>query len=55
MPKPKGSKHSPLTWGDIYNKWLRKGVDHGFAAHYADEWEKREVLKDRRKEKREKG
>ena len=29
------------TWGDIYNRWLVKGHDHGSAAEKADAWERR--------------
>ena len=29
------------TWGDVYNAALRRGEDHGYAAHLADEWDKR--------------
>lgn len=29
------------SWGDIYYLWLRKGVDHSYAAYRADEYEKR--------------
>jgi hypothetical protein len=29
------------TWGSIYYRWLRKGVDHGYAAWMADQWEMR--------------
>lgn len=34
-------KRKKLTWGDIYYKWLRKGVDHGWAAYKADLYVKR--------------
>ena len=33
------------TWGSIYNKWLRKGADHGTARFYADRWEERKVAR----------
>jgi len=29
------------TWGDIYHQHLRKGEDHGWAAHCADEYMRR--------------
>ena len=32
---------SKMVWGDIYYRWLRKGVDHGYAAYMANLWEKR--------------
>jgi hypothetical protein len=28
-------------WKDIYNKWLKIGVDPSYAAWKADQWEKR--------------
>jgi hypothetical protein len=28
-------------WGDIYQQHLRRGEDHGFAAHAADIWQKK--------------
>lgn len=31
----------PNTWSTIYQKWLRKGHDHGSAAMKADLWQKR--------------
>ena len=34
-------KQKPSTWGDIYYRWLRKGVDHSYAAYMANQWEKR--------------
>lgn len=40
----------PITWGDIYHRWLRKGVDHGWAAMKADEWEKRKQKKEKKHE-----
>jgi len=30
------------TWGDIYNTAVLRGIDHGYAAWLADEWEKRQ-------------
>jgi len=35
-------KHS---WGTIFRNALGRGEDHGYAAHLADEWEKRGGLK----------
>lgn len=32
------------TWGTVYNRYLRKGHDHGDAAYRADQWEKRQCL-----------
>ena len=29
------------TWGEIYHRALSRGEDHGYAAHLADQWEKR--------------
>lgn len=34
--------HRTITWGDIYQRHLRRGEDHGAAAYLADEWEKRQ-------------
>ena len=34
-----------LDWGDIYYRWLRKGVDHSYAAYMANQWEKRKKRK----------
>lgn len=31
------------TWGVIYRRHLRRGEDHGSAAHAADQWEKRQA------------
>lgn len=31
------------TWGDIYNTAKDRGEDPGYAAHLADEWEKRRI------------
>ena len=31
-------KRKPLTWGDIYYRWLARGFDHGWAAYAADRW-----------------
>lgn len=37
-------KHEkPPTWGDIYWKWRRRGVDHADAAFRADEWERKRL------------
>ena len=33
------------TWGDVYNRHIRAGEDHGGAAYAADEWEKRQRRK----------
>lgn len=30
------------SWADIYHKWVDKGMDHSYAAHMADEWQKRD-------------
>ena len=30
------------TWGDIFWIWVFKGADHGYVAHMADKWEKRQ-------------
>ena len=38
-----------MTWGDIFNKYRRRGHDHADAAYRADQWEKRQRL-DRWKE-----
>jgi len=35
----------PFTWGDIFLKWLRKGVDPAYAAWMADKWQKRKARK----------
>ena len=32
-----------ITWGDIYQRHLRRGEDHGSAAYAADQWEKRRI------------
>ena len=37
------------VWGDIYNRLVRRGHDHGSAAYTADQWEKRQIA-DRWKE-----
>lgn len=36
---------APRTWGSIYNAALRRGLDHGYAAYLADQWEKRRTRK----------
>lgn len=43
-----GSRHlldlvsrSMTTWGAIYHRALSRGEDNGYAAHLADQWEKR--------------
>ena len=38
----------PKTWGDVYNAALRRGDDHSWAAHLADQWEKRQKTKKRK-------
>ena len=38
-------RSKPTTWGDIFWRWVHKGSDHGYAAHKADEWEKRHGTK----------
>ena len=35
------TKHKPKTWGDIYHAACARGEDQSYAAHLADEWEKR--------------
>jgi hypothetical protein len=35
------TRERQLTWGDIYWKWVRRGVDRAAAAFMADEWERR--------------
>lgn len=32
-------------WGAIYNRYLKRGHDHGSAAFAADQWEKRKDAK----------
>ena len=32
------------SWGDVYFSGLSRGYDPGYAAHKADQWEKREVV-----------
>jgi hypothetical protein len=34
-----------MNWGDIYNRYLRRGFDHGAAAFGADQWEKKQKAK----------
>lgn len=34
-----------MTWGDVFNRFLARGHDHGSAAYEADRWEKRMVNK----------
>ena len=31
-----------MTWGTIYQKYVRRGHDHADAAFRADQWEKRQ-------------
>lgn len=31
-----------MTWGDVYNRYLKSGHDHGSAAFAADQWQKRQ-------------
>lgn len=45
------------SWGDIYDRNLRRGYDHGYAAWVADQWEKKQrkgVKPSRQKAKQEK-
>lgn len=30
-----------MTWGNIFNRYLARGHDHGSAAYNADRWEER--------------
>ncbi len=41
MPRP-----SYQGWDDVYHAALRRGDDHGYAAHMADEWVKRHAARD---------
>lgn len=36
---------TPRTWGSVYSSALRRGLDHGYAAYLADQWEKRKARK----------
>lgn len=36
-----GLSSKPFAWGDVFNRHLAKGEDHGSAAHAADQAEKR--------------
>jgi hypothetical protein len=31
-----------MTWGAIYNRYVKRGHDHADAAFRADQWEKRQ-------------
>lgn len=33
------------SWGDVYRRYLGRGYDHGAAAYYADQNEKRKYSK----------
>ena len=35
----------PHTWGSVYQNALNRGIDHGYAAYLADQWEKRDAKK----------
>jgi hypothetical protein len=39
------------SWGDIFNAAKRRGEDPSYAAHLADEWEKRQKPKPKPKPK----
>ena len=30
-------------WGEVYRAALKRGLDHGYAAWLADQWEKRKL------------
>ena len=36
------------TWGDVFWRWLRKGVPREEAAFRADEWERRKRKRSKR-------
>jgi hypothetical protein len=40
---------TPMKWGDIYWRWIRRGVDQNYAAYMADQWEAREKRRRKRK------
>ena len=44
-------KSSYKSWSDVYRNAVSRGVDHGYAAYLADEWEKRILSSNKAKKK----